>query len=70
MDNECLYCKNYNSCEVIKSLIRWRQERRLIIENTGATWVIDSMGCDLFVKDESLPEFLMRQEDGRRYEAE
>ena len=70
MDNECLYCKNYNSCEVIKSLIRWQQERRLIIENTGATWVIDSMGCDLFVKDESLPEFLMRQEDGRRYEAE
>lgn len=69
MNNECLYCKNYDSCEVIKSLIRWQKERDLQIENTRATWVIDSMTCTLFSKDESIGEdVIMLQEDGIRDE--
>lgn len=69
MDKGCLYCQHYDTCEVIKSLARWQKERQLEIENTRATWVIDSMVCNLFSRDESIGEdVIMLQDNGVRYE--
>ena len=66
MEEGCLRCKNYESCDVIKNLIAWQEKQHLEVEETEATWMIDHMTCSLFVVDTSLPEYQMQQIDGLR----